>query len=683
MYGISEIRIGGFGAAAAFVFASGSYAYDLFDKRRGRERSQAVKVDGWVDHQGWVGPAAQTLEVVVALVNDNQVAMRNVSVVVTSNGLSDFPEKAIGLIVPTLREHPQTVSLAFEPGAHPTGLKLGADPVEIDIRIEFTDGDNVRWRRSGSRLAKIAGTAQSPRPSRNKLGRVLEVRGRIAFLVATVAIAVLTGYLVSLTGGGSGSATTINVISGASSKAQSQTSSTVPSQSASVGYDGPAICSPTTDAATSGSSPTALMRSATEVASGTIEGKRWSLWSADGQPGAAGLEDGGVVFDGREYGLCPGYPNPSETEMIDTGGDAVIYGVVDYPGLAQVQLSTGTINSFAVGRVLPSPTERRDVAQDRRGPRPSTRTTRGQSRRRTEWRYPRAGSPGLTPIVATLLVPCEHVMAVLDECIRGGEELVSQAEIVENAGGHRDWIHLFARWREHTLAELRAVYDDDEVPLEFEAVTSTTEHSTPRLTFPYTKSTLELAVWHLRNLLKRLPLAVEPEGSPQSRPRLVSTGGDGLVARTLDPRVPNGPSALTEATIDFFVSHASEDKESIARPLSQRLSARGYSLWLDEAELTIGDSLRQRIDEGLRSCRYGIVILSPNFFRKNWPQYELDGLVTCQMNGHKLILPVWHNVDHSAVADYSPTLAGYVAARSSNGVESVVDEIVKAYEAGW
>lgn len=127
------------------------------------------------------------------------------------------------------------------------------------------------------------------------------------------------------------------------------------SSSASVGYDGPAICSPTTDAATSGGSPQALMQAAHEVAHGTIEGKAWSLWSAKGHAGAAGLEDGGIVFNGREYGLCAGYPNPSETEMIDTGNNAIIYGVVAYPGLASVQISTGSINDLVAGKVLPSP----------------------------------------------------------------------------------------------------------------------------------------------------------------------------------------------------------------------------------------------------------------------------------------------------------------------------------------
>lgn len=141
----------------------------------------------------------------------------------------------------------------------------------------------------------------------------------------------------------------------AASVKKGSVTTTTSAQSASVGYDGPAICAPTTDAATSGGSPRQLMSSASEVASGVIEQKAWSLWSAHGQSGAAGLEDGGLVFDGREYGLCPGYPNPSETEMIDTGGDAIIYGVVNYPGVAKVQVSTGALNSFAVGTVLPSP----------------------------------------------------------------------------------------------------------------------------------------------------------------------------------------------------------------------------------------------------------------------------------------------------------------------------------------
>ena len=121
---------------------------------------------------------------------------------------------------------------------------------------------------------------------------------------------------------------------------------------------GPAVdsdCSPTTDAAASGGPASALTSRSTEVASGTVAGHSWSLWSAKGQAGANGLEDGGVVIGGRAYGLCPGFPNPAELEMADIGPNAIVYGVVGYPGLAKVDLYTGTVGTFATGTALPAP----------------------------------------------------------------------------------------------------------------------------------------------------------------------------------------------------------------------------------------------------------------------------------------------------------------------------------------
>jgi hypothetical protein len=188
--------------------------------------------------------------------------------------------------------------------------------------------------------------AESPRSSR--LSR--ELRGRMLLFGATVVASALVSFIVAWNVRPSDARTTLTVSTSSAASAQSATQNT----NASVGYDGPAICAPTTDAALSGGSPSTLESSATEVASGTIEGDAWSLWSANGQSGAEALEDGGLVFDGHEYGLCPGYPNPSETEMIDTGGDAVIYGVVNYPGLATVTIGTGE-QGFTIEKTLPSP----------------------------------------------------------------------------------------------------------------------------------------------------------------------------------------------------------------------------------------------------------------------------------------------------------------------------------------
>jgi hypothetical protein len=130
---------------------------------------------------------------------------------------------------------------------------------------------------------------------------------------------------------------------------------------------------------------------------------------------------------------------------------------------------------------------------------------------------------------------------------------------------------------------------------------------------------------------------------------------------------------------DVFISHASEDKDSLVRPLAIALRQLGYSIWYDEFTLKLGDSLRRSIDAGLAKSKFGVVVLSPAFLQKNWPQYELDGLVQREnIQGQKVILPVWHNIDHIAVATYSPSLADRVAASSAAGINAIADKIADA-----
>lgn len=130
---------------------------------------------------------------------------------------------------------------------------------------------------------------------------------------------------------------------------------------------------------------------------------------------------------------------------------------------------------------------------------------------------------------------------------------------------------------------------------------------------------------------------------------------------------------------DVFISHASEDKANVARPLAELLQQSGLRVWLDANELTIGDSLSQKIDQGLAHSSYGVVILSEHFFRKGWPRHELAGLVARQMvGGNKVILPIWHGVDHSSIVKYSPPLADAVAANTKDGLNKVAEDIVTA-----
>jgi TIR domain len=127
---------------------------------------------------------------------------------------------------------------------------------------------------------------------------------------------------------------------------------------------------------------------------------------------------------------------------------------------------------------------------------------------------------------------------------------------------------------------------------------------------------------------------------------------------------------------DVFVSHASEDKESFARPLVRALEARGLKVWFDENTLKIGDSLRRSIDKGLARSRYGIVVVSKAFLSKEWPQRELDGLVAREEDGAKVVLPVWHEISAVEVRKYSPTLADRLAIPTSKGIDAVVTELL-------
>lgn len=137
--------------------------------------------------------------------------------------------------------------------------------------------------------------------------------------------------------------------------------------------------------------------------------------------------------------------------------------------------------------------------------------------------------------------------------------------------------------------------------------------------------------------------------------------------------------ALTDAyTHDFFICHASEDKDAVARPIALALTATGFSVWYDEFSLRVGDSLRTSIERGLATSRWGVVVLSPMFFGKRWPQNEVDGLWALEGTRGKVILPMWHNVNDLAVAQASPMLADRLGVSTEDGIPAVVRELVRA-----
>jgi hypothetical protein len=116
---------------------------------------------------------------------------------------------------------------------------------------------------------------------------------------------------------------------------------------------------------------------------------------------------------------------------------------------------------------------------------------------------------------------------------------------------------------------------------------------------------------------------------------------------------------------DLFISHASEDKASLVFPLASLLADLGVKVWYDEFELRVGDSLSRSIDKGLAGAAFGAVVISEAFLAKKWPDYELRGLITKELESDKVILPIWHGVDKQRIAQSSPTLADKFALNSN------------------
>ncbi len=129
-----------------------------------------------------------------------------------------------------------------------------------------------------------------------------------------------------------------------------------------------------------------------------------------------------------------------------------------------------------------------------------------------------------------------------------------------------------------------------------------------------------------------------------------------------------------------FICHDSRDKDDLVRGLAYALMNMMCPVWYDEFSLKVGDSLRAKIEDGLKSSRKCVIVLSPHFLsNEGWTKAEFDSVFTREiLEKNNVMLPIWHNVSKEAVYNYSPRLADKVGLSSSIGIEALAKKLVTA-----
>jgi uncharacterized protein YjbI with pentapeptide repeats len=129
---------------------------------------------------------------------------------------------------------------------------------------------------------------------------------------------------------------------------------------------------------------------------------------------------------------------------------------------------------------------------------------------------------------------------------------------------------------------------------------------------------------------------------------------------------------FSENRSDFFVSHSSQDKASIARPLVTALRRRRQRVWYDEMEIKAGDSLDDLIRRGIRGANFGVVIVSPSFFGREWTEREWKSL------SKKNVFLVRHNLSPDDLKRLRPALANRHTLTSKTGASTVAQQLLDA-----
>ena len=203
-----------------------------------------------------------------------------------------------------------------------------------------------------------------------------------------------------------------------------------------------------------------------------------------------------------------------------------------------------------------------------------------------------------------------------------------------------------------------------------------------------------------RRMESRLDERVNKTAAPATLPRPTDSGV-GLIACGNGRRTQDAFARITKAgqplaqllqrldryQYDVFLSHASEDKDAVARPLAIHLQQRGLRVWYDEFEFRIGDNIVDKLNRGISGSRFGALVLSRAFIdlSKQWTRHEMDALEYLWITENRILFPIWHNITLREIRAFRASLANLYGLRTSaHSVDKIAAEIyavIRDYDA--
>jgi TIR domain len=91
----------------------------------------------------------------------------------------------------------------------------------------------------------------------------------------------------------------------------------------------------------------------------------------------------------------------------------------------------------------------------------------------------------------------------------------------------------------------------------------------------------------------------------------------------------------------IFISHSSADKPKLVRRLAEDLKYVGHEVWYDEWTIQAGESLAEKIDQGIQECDYFVIVLSEAALRSRWVRQELNAAVVREIERKNVfVIPI-------------------------------------------